>query len=89
MSRSFGLWGMAAAVVLGLGLFSGMGSTARAGEATHCIQYQYITVCKYVTCYETHLEPYTKWVTYYDSCGCPHTVARTCYRGHIYDGIIW
>jgi hypothetical protein len=77
MSRWFGLCGVLAAGILGLGL---MGGTARAGEPFQCYPSQYITVCRYVTCYETRLEAYTKLVTWYDSCGCPHTATQTCYR---------
>jgi hypothetical protein len=80
MFRSFGLWGMVAAVVLGLGLVNAMGGVARAGQPTQSCYFKYVTVCKNVTSYEPHLEPYTKLVTVYDACGCAHTVARTCYR---------
>jgi hypothetical protein len=40
----------------------------------------YVTTYKYVTTYETRLEPYTRLVTLYDTCGCAYTVTRTSYR---------
>jgi len=80
MSRSFSLCGVLSALVLGLGLLPAGGSSAKAGEPAQCIHYQYVTVCKYVTCYETRVEPYTKLVTWYDSCGCAHTTTQTCYH---------
>jgi hypothetical protein len=80
MFRSTGLWGMLAVCVLALGLVPVMGGAAGAGEPTQCCQYKYVTTCKYVTTYETRLEPYTRLVTLYDTCGCAYTVTRTSYR---------
>src|SRR5262249_15207849 len=55
------------------------GATAPA-LANDCCCYKYVTCYECVTCYETRSEPYQKVFTYYDHCGKPYCVTKTCYR---------
>ena len=48
--------------------------------ASDCCCYKYVTTYKCVICYETRCEPYTKTYTYYDQCGKPYCVTKTCYH---------